>query len=491
MIVPSLEEVKKLAARGNVIPVCKRILADTETPVSVWLKLFKDEPYSFLLESVTGGDKVARYSFIGGKPFMTFRSNAAAWEVSGEVKESGEGDPIGKLRSLLKQFRAVHVEGLPRLCGGAVGYFSYDSVRLFEKIPDKNPRETILDEIFFGFYRDIIAFDNREHKLLLVTTIHTGNGVALDKAYKDACHALGSLEDKLAVRLASSGIAINDVKESSSTFTRQQYEAAVEKCKEYIRAGDVFQVVPSQRISVRVDANPFDIYRILRTVNPSPYMYFLSLNGAQVVGSSPEMMVRVENGIVETRPIAGSRPRGKDDLEDERLSAELKNDAKEVAEHIMLVDLGRNDIGRVCEYGSVKVEEMMHIEKYSHVMHLVSNVSGTMKAGTDALDALFACFPAGTLSGAPKIRAMEIIDEMEPVRRGIYGGALGYIDFSGSLDTCIVIRTVVCKAGTAFIQAGAGIVADSVPSTEYDETMNKARALLTAINDARQIVGRD
>jgi anthranilate synthase component 1 len=491
MIVPSLDQVKALASQGNVIPVCHKILADTETPVSVWLKLFKDEPYSFLLESVTGGDKVARYSFIGGKPFMTFRSNGAAWEVAGKVSEKGEGDPVGKLRSLLAAYKSVHVEGLPRLCGGAVGYFSYDTVRLFEKIPDKNPNDNILDEIFFGFYRDIIAFDNREHKLLLITTIHTGDGAPIEEAYKNAVHGLGSLEDKLAVRLASSGISVQDVKETSSTFGRPEYEKAVEKCKEYIRAGDIFQVVPSQRISVRVDANPFDLYRILRTVNPSPYMYFLSLAGAQVVGSSPEMMVRVENGVVETRPIAGSRPRGKNEPEDERLAMELKNDPKETSEHIMLVDLGRNDIGRVSEYGSVKVEEMMHVEQYSHVMHLVSNVSGALVPGKDALDALFACFPAGTLSGAPKIRAMEIIDEIEPVRRGIYGGALGYIDFSGALDTCIVIRTVVCKNGMAYIQAGAGIVADSVPSTEYDETMNKARALLTAINDAKKIIGRD
>ncbi|HMD69590.1 MAG TPA: anthranilate synthase component I [Chitinivibrionales bacterium] len=493
MIVPSLEQVKNLAqlGQGNIIPVCHKILADTETPVSVWLKLYNEEPYSFLLESVTGGDKVARYSFIGGRSFATFRSNGMSWEITGQNAEKGEGDPVARLRALLARYRAVRVEGLPRLCGGAVGYFSYDCVRLFEEVPDKSPKENLVDEIFFGLYRDIIAFDNREHKLLLITTIETDGGVPLEEAYRDACHRLGSLEDKLAVRLASSGVTVHDVKESSSTFTREQYETAVEACKEYIRAGDVFQVVPSQRISVRVDANPFDIYRILRTVNPSPYMYFLSLNGVQVAGSSPEMMVRVENGMVEMRPIAGSRPRGATEAEDERLADELTKDPKETAEHIMLVDLGRNDVGRVSVYGSVRVEEMMHVEQYSHVMHLVSNVSGTLVPGKDALDALFACFPAGTLSGAPKIRAMEIIDELEPVRRGIYGGALGYIDFSGSLDTCIVIRTVVCKGGTAYIQAGAGIVADSVPSLEFDETMNKARALLTAINDAKSIIGRD
>jgi anthranilate synthase component 1 len=491
MITPALDDVKKLAQKGNVIPVCTRILADTETPVSVWLKLFKDEPYSFLLESVTGGDKVGRYSFIGGKPFLTFKSNKTEWETSGDKKEKGSTDPVGKLRSLLAQYKAVHVDGLPRLSGGAVGYFSYDSVRLYEEIPDKNPDAHLLDEIFFGFYKDIIAFDNRDHKLLLITTIHTNDNVPLETAYKNACHSLGSLEDKLAVRLASSSLSVHDATGTTSTFTRQQYEKAVEKSKEYILAGDVFQIVPSQRISVEVDANPFDLYRVLRTINPSPYLYYLSINGTQVIGSSPEMMVRVENGKVEVRPIAGTRPRGENEADDDRLSAELAKDPKEVAEHVMLVDLGRNDVGRVSQPGTVVVEEMMHIEKYSHVMHLVSNVSGTLIKGKDALDALFSCFPAGTLSGAPKIRAMEIIDELEPVRRGIYGGALGYIDFSGSMDTCIVIRTVVYKDGTAYIQAGAGIVADSVPSREYDETMNKAGALLSAINDAKKIIGRE
>jgi anthranilate synthase component 1 len=491
MITPTLDEVKKLSLQGNVIPVCTRILADTETPVSVWLKLFKDEPYSFLLESVTGGDKVARYSFIGGKPFFTFRSNKKEWEVQGTVNEKGCGDPVAKLRSLLSKYKAVHVEGLPRLTGGAVGYFSYDSVRLFEEIPDKNPDAGLCDEIFFGFYKDIIAFDNREHKLLLITTIHTAEGLPIETAYKNACHSLGSLEDKLSVRLASSTITVKDVTGMTSTFDRQNYEAAVEKSKEYIRAGDIFQIVLSQRISVKVDMNPFDLYRVLRTVNPSPYLYYLSINGTKVVGSSPEMMVRVENGKVEVRPIAGTRPRGGNEADDERLAAELIKDPKEVAEHVMLVDLGRNDVGRISVPGTVKVEEMMHIEQYSHVMHLVSNVSGKLLDSHDALDALFSCFPAGTLSGAPKIRAMEIIDELEPVRRGIYGGALGYIDFSGSLDTCIVIRTVVCKDGVAYVQAGAGIVADSVPSREYDESMNKASAPLAAINDAKKIIGRD
>ena len=322
----------------------------------------------------------------------------------------------------------------------------------------------LTDDVFFGFYGDIVAFDNREHKLLLITTIFAEETPSMEKAYKEACFRLGSLEDKLAIRLASPSLSIRKTGDITSNFKREEYEAAVDKCKEYIRAGDIFQVVLSQRFSVEVEANPFDLYRILRTVNPSPYMFFLSCNGAHIVGASPEMLVRVENGIVEIRPIAGTRGRGKDDEEDLLMEQDLKNDPKELAEHIMLVDLGRNDVGRVCEYGSVKVENMMHIEKYSHVMHMVSNISGKLKAPHDALDALFSGFPAGTLSGAPKIRAMEIIDELENVRRGIYGGALGYIDFGGNLDSCIMIRTLLFKDNVACIQAGAGIVADSVPS---------------------------
>jgi anthranilate synthase component 1 len=295
----------------------------------------------------------------------------------------------------------------------------------------------------------------------------------------------------MAVRLADPALSVIPGGQPRSTMDPQTYQRAVEKCKEYILAGDIFQVVLSQRFAVEVEARPFDLYRVLRTVNPSPYMYYLSCNGASVIGASPEMLVRVENGLVETRPIAGTRPRGVDEHDDERLASELKNDPKELAEHIMLVDLGRNDLGRVCEYGTVHPEETMHIEKYSHVMHLVTNVKGRLKRGADALDALFSCFPAGTLSGAPKIRAMEIIDELEPVRRGLYGGALGYIDFGGNMDSCIVIRTIVHKGTTAFIQAGAGIVADSVPSREYDESVNKAMALFTAIKDAQAIVGRE
>jgi anthranilate synthase component I len=492
MISPSLHELKNKAHLGNVFIICKRILADTENPVTVWLKLFKNTPYNFLLESVTGGDTVARYSFIGGNPFQIFKSTGKHWEVSGRASEQGDGAPLSKLREMLGKYKLVRGdESLPPLCGGAVGFFSYDTVRLCEQIPDKNPKESDLDEIFFGFYDTIVAFDNREHKVLLITALFADEAPSLEKGYQDACERLLALEEKLAQPLGSPTLSIRKAGEISSNFTRPQYEAAVEKCKEYIKAGDIFQVVLSQRFTVEIQATPFDLYRILRTINPSPYMYYLDLNGSSIIGASPEMLVRVENGKVELRPIAGTHARGKTDAEDAAIEQKLKTDPKEIAEHIMLVDLGRNDVGRVCEFGSVRVEDMMHIEKYSHVMHLVSNISGKLKSPNDALDALFSGFPAGTLSGAPKIRAMEIIDELETVRRGIYGGALGYIDFGGNLDSCIVIRTLHFKDNIASIQAGAGIVADSVPAKEYDETVSKASALLSALRDAATIIGKE
>jgi len=488
---PTLEEVTRLARQGdvNVVPVCRAVLADTETPVSVWLKLFRDAPTSFLLESVTGGETVARYSFIGANPFIVFRANGRRWEVSGEKSESGEGDPIARLRGLMQCFRAAHVDGIPRFSGGAVGYCAYDSVRLWENIPDANPKEDTLDDIFFAMYRTIIAFDNREHRLLLITNLFLDGAGDMKAAYREAVRTLGQLEDSLAVRLPSWHLRVAGAGEVRSNFERGEFEKAVERCKEYITAGDIFQVVLSQRFSVEVDAKPFDLYRVLRTINPSPYMFHLACGDVSIIGASPEMLCRVEERAVEVRPIAGTRPRGADEREDDELAEELLADPKERAEHIMLVDLGRNDVGRVSTYGSVAAQELMHVEKYSHVMHIVSNVHGRLREGCDAFDALYSCFPAGTLSGAPKIRAMEIIDELEPVRRGIYGGALGYIDFSGNLDSCIVIRTMVYRDGVATVQAGAGIVADSVPSREYEETVNKAKALFSAIRDAASIVG--
>jgi anthranilate synthase component 1 len=369
-------------------------------------------------------------------------------------------------------------------------FFSYDSTRRRESIPEKNQKNDPLDDIFFGFYRDLIAFDNREHRLLLIANIICSPGDDIEKAYQEALYRLGGIEDRMAVRLQATHLTVKKSATPASNFIRADFEAAVEKCRDYIKAGDIFQVVLSQRFTVGVEADPFDLYRILRVVNPSPYMYYLTVGDTAVIGASPEMLVRVENNTIEVRPIAGTRPRGRTESEDEALVKELLADPKERAEHIMLVDLGRNDVGRVAATGTIQVEEMMHIEKYSHVIHIVSNVKGELAKGRDAFDALFSCFPAGTLSGAPKIRAMEIIDELEPVKRGLYGGALGYIDWSGTMDTCIVIRTIVYRNGFATIQAGAGIVADSDPAREYNETLHKAGALFSAIARATEMGGR-
>ena len=480
----SYKEIKEISSDCNVIPVCKPILADIETPVSIWKKLYSSEKHSFLLESVSGGETVARYSFLGGNPFLTFRAKGENWEVSGSRQDSGTGKPIEALRRILSAYKPARIEGMPPFCGGAVGFFSYDSIRLWENIPDKNSKGDPLDDIFFAFYKDLIAFDNREHKLLLISNIILEPGDDLKEEYLQALASIDEMDRRIKTTVVNTDINVGPCNQQTSNFHQQDFEKAVERCKEYIKAGDIFQVVLSQRFSITLEADPFDLYRILRVVNPSPYMYYLSLEGASVIGASPEMLVSVEDGVVENRPIAGTRKRGNSEAEDEELIAQLKADPKEIAEHIMLVDLGRNDVGRVSEYGSVHVEDMMHIEKYSHVMHLVSNVKGKLRKGLDQFDALFSCFPAGTLSGAPKIRAMEIIDELEPVRRGLYGGALGYLDFSGNMDTCIVIRTIVYSKGTALVQAGAGIVADSIPSSEYQETVHKAGALFSALQNA-------
>jgi anthranilate synthase component I len=489
MLLPSLDEVKKSTGAFKVVPVSRAIIADTETPVSVWMKLYKIDPCSFLLESVAGAEHVSRYSFIGGNPFCIFRARGQAWEITGDISDKGSGDPLHRLRALMAAYTSAPLPGLPRFCGGAVGYCAYDAVRLWERLPDRHRADGPGDDIFFGLYKTLVVFDNLNHRMHLVTNIFMDTERPLEDLYRDAGHTLGEMEDRLAVRLASARIKIAAAGEIQSNFQRAAYEAAVDKCKEYIRAGDIFQVVLSQRFSLGVETDPFDLYRMVRMVNPSPYMYYLACDGYQIIGASPEMMVRVENGTAEVRPIAGTSRRGTTETEDAALAEALLADPKEVAEHVMLVDLGRNDIGRISRFGSVTVEEMMHIERYSHVMHIVSNVHGVLKEGLDALDVLKACFPAGTLSGAPKIRAMEIIDELETVRRGTYGGALGYIGFNGTLDTCIVIRTILFHNGQAFIQAGAGIVADSVPAREYDESVNKARALFTAIAEAGRIIG--
>lgn len=486
----SLSEIKQLAREYNIIPIYREILADMETPVSTFLKISRNMSVAFLLESVEGGEKVARYSFIGIDPFLRFRANGMRYQISGIIEESGDGHPVERLKKLIGEFKPYHPPDLPRLSCGAVGYFSYDTIRLFENIPDKNPKDVDVDEIDFGFYRTLLVFDNRRHRLILITNIMTNMPGQLDSKYQAAEDELGRMEKVIRAPVHEyfpSSCVPPKSQPPVSNFKKEEYLKKVEKIKDYIRAGDAFQVVLSQRFTATSAIPPFDIYRCLRLINPSPYMFFFKLDDTFIIGSSPEMLVRVENGWIETRPLAGTRPRGKTEDEDERLAKELLADEKERAEHIMLVDLGRNDLGRVSVKGTVAPEEMMRIERYSHVMHIVSSVKGKLRPDMSAIDALFACFPAGTLSGAPKIRAMEIIDEFEPVRRGIYGGALGYIDFSGNLDTCIVIRTIVMRNNKVIIQSGGGLVADSIPENEYNESCNKAKAMFRAIEMAEEL----
>ena len=486
MYYPSLEDFREKARHGNLIPVYKPILADMETPVSAFYKIAASD-YAFLLESVEGGEHVARYSFLGSDPSILLRSRGNLVRVddlrTGETVELETEDPLEALEELMTRYRPVEVEGLPRFHGGAVGYLNYDMVRFVEDLPDTTEDDRELPDCFFMVTDTLLVFDHVNHQIKVVANAHINGDV--DEAY---AHAIDQI-DKLIAKLKQP-LLMNPTKKSAeslsdvavtSNFTREDYHQVVLRAKEYIAAGDIIQVVPSQRFSVPISVDTFDAYRALRTVNPSPYMYYLKLDELQIAGASPEMMVRVEDGVAEMRPIAGTRPRGGTPTEDEALATELLADPKERAEHVMLVDLGRNDLGRVCEYHTVRVSEMMVIERYSHVMHIVSHVIGELREGQTPYDVIRACLPAGTLSGAPKIRAMEIIDELEPTRRGPYGGAVGYFSFSGSADTAITIRTLVVKDGIAYVQAGGGIVADSVPETEYEETVNKARAGLRAI----------
>lgn len=489
MIYPSWAEFQEKTRHGNLIPVYQEILADRETPVSAFEKI--DDSCAFLLESVEGGEKIARYSFLGSNPSLVLLSkNREIKIIQGTKEDKREGDPLTVLKSLFQSYRPVKVAGLPRFIGGAVGYLSYDMVRFWEKLPDKNPDEMEFPESLFLIADTILVFDHLKHKIQVVSNAYVEENPRA--AYRQAQEKIEAIIEKLYKPkfFSNCSSAVSVKKKFSfnaiSNFSRPQFEEAVAKAKEYIRAGEIIQVVLSQRFHYSRQTEPFDIYRALRIVNPSPYMYYLKYQGIHIIGSSPELLVRVEDGIAETRPIAGTRPRGSNEEEDEKLAQELMADPKECAEHIMLVDLGRNDLGRVCEYGSVKVTQLMTIERYSHVMHLVSHVQGKLQPGKDAFDTFRACFPAGTVAGAPKIRAMEIIEELEPTRRGPYAGAMGYFSFSGNLDTCITIRTLMVKDQDVYFQAGAGIVADSSPEREYDETINKARALQRAIEMAEK-----
>src|SRR6202142_2623728 len=488
MIQPNFKTFMKLARQGNLVPVYETFTADLLTPVGAHLRLAHDAKYSFLLESVEGGENIARYTFAGANPQEVFRSRGRKCSVeAGGERKNFEANPIEYLRQLTERYKPVRVSGLPPLIGGAIGYFAYDMVRLIEKIPASGRDDLNLDDSVMMFYLGLVAFDHVRHRVWVIRNVFTEGPGSLRAKYDAAVREIRRTRRKLESPLPRQRRTRHGGPlRVESHFTKAQYVAAVRMAKSYIRAGDIFQVVPSQRFSARTSADPFEIYRALRVVNPSPYLYFLKLGDAAVVGSSPEMLLKVEGRDAFYRPIAGTRARGGDEKEDQRLEAELAADPKERAEHIMLVDLGRNDLGRVSEYGSVHVDKLMFVERYSHVMHLVSALSGRLRPDVDCFEALAACFPGGTLSGAPKVRAMEIIDELEPTRRGIYGGAILYLDFTGNLDSCIAIRTMVVKKGVAYVQAGAGLVADSVPETEFSETVNKARALLKALEIAHR-----
>jgi anthranilate synthase component 1 len=484
MYCPDFATFRELAARGNLIPVYREIMADMDTPVSAFKKI-DDGRYAFLLESIEGGEKWARYTFLGSSPSVVIRSKGNTVEVLGNGAENrceDVDDPLAFIRAELARYAPVALPGLPRFFGGAVGYLGYDMVRHFESLPTAKPAVIGAYDSYFVVTDTILIFDNVSQKIKVVSNAHLDGGKSPDDAYAEAGAKIDALIAKLRKPVAAASAAQAAKKVAFvSNVTRESFEGAVEKAKEYIRAGDIFQVVLSQRFSGELTVAPLDIYRVLRTLNPSPYMFFLRLDDTVVVGASPEVMVRKEGTKAELRPIAGTRPRGADSEEDARLEREMLDDPKERAEHIMLVDLGRNDLGRVCTTGSVRVSELMVVERYSHVMHIVSNVQGELEDGRDAFDVVRATFPAGTLSGAPKVRAMEIIDELEPVRREVYGGAVGYFSFSGNMDLAIAIRTLVVKDGQVHLQAGAGIVADSNPAAEWQETVNKAMAVVKAI----------
>ncbi len=493
MYSPDLEEFVARSRRGNLIPVYREILADLETPVSAFLKI-GGRPHSFLLESVAGGEQIGRYSFIGGDPFLVLKTHGREVEVVRdgrlETRTLAEGqDPLHLLKQLLEEFRFVQDPDLPPFCGGAVGYLGYDVVRFFERLPDLNPNDRGLPESYFVFTDTLLIFDHVKHriKVLCLARVDGDPQAAYFQAVEKIEQLVNALKAPLPYERLEQEPRENEGElQVSSIPSREDHEAAVLKAKEYIAAGDIIQVVLSRRMEVEVSASPFQIYRALRSVNPSPYMFFLQFEDCQLIGASPEILVTERQGRVVTRPIAGTIRRGKTPEEDARLEAELLADPKERAEHIMLVDLHRNDIGRVCEYGSVHVDQLMVTEKYSHVIHIVSNVVGKLRSETDGFDLIRATFPAGTLSGAPKIRAMEIIEELEPVKRGPYGGVIGYFSFSGDIDTAITLRTIVMQNRKAYIQAGGGIVADSDPAAEYQETVNKAGALMRAIELAER-----
>jgi len=477
-----------MAAKGNIVPVYAEIMADLLTPVSAYINIAQGKRHSFLLESVEGGERIARYSFLGVTPYSVFKSKGDRYEIDGTAYK---GDPLKAIDRIFQRFRVAGAEGLPPFIGGGVGFFGYDIVRHIEELPIRAEDDLGFPDISFMFTDSILIFDHLKHKIKIVCCARIEKGRPLREIYKEACDRIESLYGELwSPRFMKQEAARREKRGKPVRFktnmTKEQFKKNVKTAKEYIRAGDIFQVVLSQRFSAKVDVPPFDIYRELRSVNPSPYMFYLQLDDIALVGASPEALVTVRGRDITVRPIAGTRPRPADPAREEHVIAGLLADEKERAEHIMLVDLGRNDVGRVAEPGSVHVTELMTIEKYSHVIHIVSNVAGKLRRGRNAVDTLRAVFPAGTVSGAPKVRAMEIIEELEPTRRGPYAGAIGYLSFTGFFDTCITIRTIFMRNGVAHIQAGGGIVADSVPEREYMESVNKAKALRVAVERASE-----
>ena len=490
-ITPSLSEFQRLARSHDLVPICKSWTADLETPVSAFLRVAHGEPEAFLLESVEGGENVGRYTFMGIRPYKKIIAHGdQITTYTGADAESSEGDVFELLRDSLAGHAPARLPGLPPFTAGAVGFFSYDAVRLIEKLPETAKDELGMPEACLMFFDTVLAFDHVKQEILLIATADLQRHKP-QTAYANAVRRLHDLERRLAKPLPKQTRHTVTGKLQLKPRTRKKdFLAGVERIKDYIAAGDIFQAVLSQRFDVEPGVDPFSIYRALRIVNPSPYMYFLRMGlrrpgDTHLAGSSPELLVRVHGRTVEYRPIAGTRPRGADEVEDRRIEAELRADEKETAEHVMLVDLGRNDVGRVSEYGTVQVKDLMFVERYSHVMHLVSALEGTLRHELSAVDAFRSCFPAGTLTGAPKVRAMEIIEELEPARRGVYGGSVFYADFSGNFDSCIAIRSLLMRGRQGHIQAGSGIVADSVPEKEFEESVNKAKAVVRAIERAR------
>ena len=489
MVVPSLSDFKQMATQGNLIPISEEIHFDWETPISAFRKI-DDGKTSFLLESVEGGEKWGRYSFLGSGSSHLFRSKGEDFEIlkNSKILRKGKAkDPLQALEEFMGNYHPVLQDALLRFSGGAVGYLSYDLVRSFEKIPEQLRQDIDLYDCSFMITDVLLVFDNLKKKIKVIFNLFLDGQQTLEEAYQEAQEKIKSIIARLQRQNPPSPVRSPFTPSPlRSNFSKEDYMKVVERAKEYIRAGDIIQVVPSQRFSTEVHCEPFDIYRALRSINPSPYLFYLKMNDMILMGSSPEVMVRLEGNQIELRPIAGTRPRGKTPEEDLRMEKDLLADEKEKAEHIMLVDLGRNDVGRVSGIGSVRVTELMTVEKYSHVMHIVSNVQGELAPRKNAFDVFRATFPAGTVSGAPKIRAMEIIEELEPFRRGFYAGAVGYFSFPGNMDTCIAIRSILIKDGKAYVQAGGGVVADSDPEKEYEETLHKAQAIFKAIQLAEE-----